>query len=110
MEAIIEVFGLDTKLLFIQAVNFALLLIILWWFLYRPLARIVGERQQVIEKGVKDAEKIIQLHSKTLGKSISRKLNQSNRFKQKASNFILRFQHKLTTILHINYFTLKNGT
>lgn len=57
MEAIIEVFGIDWRLLLIQAFNFGLLLLILWWFLYRPLARIVGERQQVIEKGVKDAEK-----------------------------------------------------
>lgn len=56
MEEIIGVFGINWKLLLIQSVNFGLLLLILWRFLYRPLARIVDERQKIIETGVRDAE------------------------------------------------------
>lgn len=57
MEQVATVFGLDWRLLIIQAVNFGLLLVIMWRFLYRPLARIMDERQKVIEKGVHDSEK-----------------------------------------------------
>jgi F-type H+-transporting ATPase subunit b len=51
------VFGINGKLLLIQSVNFGLLLLILWKFLYLPLVKVMGERQSMIEKGVKDAEK-----------------------------------------------------
>ena len=57
MGEIAAVFGINWKLLIIQAVNFGLLLLILWKFLYIPLVRMMAERQAAIEKGVKDAEK-----------------------------------------------------
>ena len=56
MEEIVKVFGIRWELVVIQAVNFGLLLLILWWFLYRPLVAIMAKRQQVIEQGVRDAE------------------------------------------------------
>ena len=57
MGEIAAVFGINWKLLLIQGVNFGLLLLVLWKFLYTPLVRMMGERQAAIEKGVKDAEK-----------------------------------------------------
>ena len=56
MNELLEVFGVDWRLIVIQAINFALLLIILWYFLYRPVLRIIEERQVKIKKGVEDAE------------------------------------------------------
>lgn len=57
MNEILETFGVDWRLIVIQAINFALLLVVLWYFLYRPVLRIIEERQIKIEKGVADSEK-----------------------------------------------------
>jgi len=57
MEEIVRVFGINWKLLLIQGVNFGLLLLILWRFLYRPLIQMISKRQEVISKGVEDANK-----------------------------------------------------
>ncbi|MEX0917502.1 MAG: F0F1 ATP synthase subunit B [Candidatus Paceibacterota bacterium] len=56
MSEIIDIFGLDWRLLLIQMLNFGLLLLVLWYVLYRPLVRIMSERQQKIEAGVRDAD------------------------------------------------------
>lgn len=56
MSEIIGVFGINGKLLVIQAVNFGILLLVLWHFLYKPVIKMLNERQGVIEQGVKDAE------------------------------------------------------
>ncbi len=56
MGEIAEVFGVNWKLLVIQAVNFTVLLLALWYFLYRPVVRMLEKRQQVIEQGVRDAK------------------------------------------------------
>jgi len=56
MGELFATFGLDVRLLVIQAVNFGITLVILWYFLYRPLLRIIGERKEKIVKGVRDAE------------------------------------------------------
>lgn len=55
MEAILSTFGIDAKLITIQIINFGLLLLALWYFLYTPLLKLLNERQTKIEKGVKDA-------------------------------------------------------
>lgn len=54
---IFHAFGIDWRLLIIQAVNFGLLMLALWYFLYGPLMRLLDERRAKIEKGVKDAER-----------------------------------------------------
>lgn len=56
MEQIISVFGIDWKLLLVQAVNFGIVLFVLHLFLYKPVLKLIDERKQKIEKGVKDAE------------------------------------------------------
>ncbi len=56
MEQLASVFGLDWRLLLIQAVNFGLLLSVLTYFLYKPVLRIIDERQKKIAEGVKTAE------------------------------------------------------
>ena len=56
MEEIARVFGLDARLILIQAVNFGLLLLALWYFLYKPVLKLLDERRAKIEKGVIDAQ------------------------------------------------------
>ena len=49
-------FGVDWHLLLIQAVNFALLLAVLTYFLYRPILRIIDERREKVAEGVRIAQ------------------------------------------------------
>jgi F-type H+-transporting ATPase subunit b len=56
MEAVFEAFGVDWRLIIIQIFNFAILLGLLWYFLYTPLLRVLSERQSKIEQGIRDAE------------------------------------------------------
>ncbi|MBY0539091.1 ATP synthase F0 subunit B [Patescibacteria group bacterium] len=56
MDALIEAFGINGKLLLAQSVNFGLLVAGLTFFLYKPVLKILKERQELIEKGVRDAE------------------------------------------------------
>lgn len=56
MSELFAAFGIDWKLLLVQAINFGLLLVILWRFLYTPILRMIDERQRKIEEGVRAAE------------------------------------------------------
>ena len=56
MEQILSTFGIDWRLLLINAINFALTLTVLWYFLYTPLMRMLEERRQKVAKGVVDAQ------------------------------------------------------
>ncbi len=56
MEQIITVFGINWKLLLIQAVNFGLLLFILHRYLYKPVLAMVDMRRLKIERAIKHAE------------------------------------------------------
>jgi F-type H+-transporting ATPase subunit b len=55
MGELFATFGINAELLAIQAVNFGITLVVLWWFLYRPLIKIIDERKAKIAKGVDDA-------------------------------------------------------
>ena len=56
MEPLLSVFGVNWKLLFAQGINFALLLAILSYFLYKPILRIIDERREKVAQGVRIAE------------------------------------------------------
>ncbi len=56
MEQIVEVFGIDWRLILIQAINFGIVLFVLHRFLYKPVMRMLDERRSKIEKGVSDAK------------------------------------------------------
>ena len=53
---ILNLFGLEGKLFIAQIINFAVLLIILKIFLYKPIAQILEERKAKIKQGLDDAE------------------------------------------------------
>lgn len=56
MSELFAAFGLDIKLLLIQALNFAILLLVLWKFLYTPVLKMIDERREKVAEGVKKAE------------------------------------------------------
>src|SRR3989344_3259414 len=55
MEQIISVFGIDWKLILIQAVNFGLFFFGLHLFLYKPILAVVDARREKIERSIKNA-------------------------------------------------------
>lgn len=67
MEAILHTFGIDWRLLLINAVNFGLLMGVLWYFLYAPVMRMLEERRSKVEQGVRDAEAAAQARAQTEG-------------------------------------------
>ena len=56
MSALFAAFGVNWHLLVIQAVNFVLLLVVLSYFLYKPVLHIIDERQKKIAEGIRKAE------------------------------------------------------
>lgn len=56
MDQLFAAFGINWKLLLFQGVNFGLLLLGLTYFLYKPVMKMLRERQELIKKGVEDAE------------------------------------------------------
>ncbi len=56
MDALLSTFGIDWRVLLAQLANFGILAAALTWLLYKPVLKMVKEREQVIAKGVEDAE------------------------------------------------------
>ncbi len=56
MEDIVKAFGIDGRLIFIQIVNFAILMVALVYFLYNPILNMLKAREDKIIEGIKDAE------------------------------------------------------
>ena len=56
MQQLFAAFGINWKLLLIQGINFGVLLIVLSYFLYRPLMKVIDERRAKIAEGVRAAE------------------------------------------------------
>lgn len=60
MEQILTTFGIDWRLLLINAINFGLLMLGLWYFLYTPMMRMLEARREKVAQGVHDAEQAAQ--------------------------------------------------
>ena len=56
MAELLHAFGINLKALLFQGINFAIVLVVLTWFVYRPLAKLVAERRKRIEFGLQSAE------------------------------------------------------
>ncbi len=55
MQQLLSAFGIDWRLLIAQAVNFAIVLVALWYFLYKPVLGVLAKRQEVVAKSVAEA-------------------------------------------------------
>jgi len=58
MDAILEAFGVNWKLLVIQILNIGILLFLFHRYVYPPLFRIMEERQKKLEEGLRGAEEV----------------------------------------------------
>lgn len=56
MDELIKTFHIDWKLLIAQIVNFAIVIGVLGFFLMKPLTKLMKDREESIDKGLKDAE------------------------------------------------------
>lgn len=56
MQQLVQQLGIDWRLLLSQAVNFALLLIVLRLYVYKPLLKIMHDRKLRIEEGLTKAD------------------------------------------------------
>ncbi len=53
---ILNLFGVDWKLMLAQLVNFVIVVVILWWFALKPLTATMKKRSDDINQGLVDAE------------------------------------------------------
>lgn len=57
MQQLFSAFGINTKVLLLQALNFGILLVVLTYFFYKPLMQMMEKRQQTLTKGIDDAKR-----------------------------------------------------
>lgn len=65
MESLISTFHIDIKLLIAQLVNFAVVFLVLYFLIFKPLFKTTGDRSAVIEKSLKEAREIEERLAKT---------------------------------------------
>lgn len=70
MEELVKKFGLDLGLLIAQVLNFGVVLFVLWKFAYKPVLKVLSERQEKIAKSLDDA------------KAVAKKLGEAENLKQ----------------------------
>lgn len=56
MQELLNAFGIDAKLIVVQILNFAVLAAALSYLLYKPLIKILDEREAKIKQGMEDAD------------------------------------------------------
>lgn len=64
MDSIISTFHIDWKIIIAQAVNFAVVFVVLYVYALKPLSKLMSERADKIAKGVDDAKKSDELLKK----------------------------------------------
>ena len=57
MDSLITTFHLDWKLMVAQAINFAIVILVLYFFALKPLKKLMDERTQTIAGGLDNAKK-----------------------------------------------------
>ncbi len=65
MESIISTFHIDWKIIIAQAVNFAIVFVVLYIYALKPLSKLMSERSAKISQGITDAKTNAEVLSKT---------------------------------------------
>jgi len=65
MESIISTFHIDWKIIIAQAINFAIVFGVLYFYALKPLSKLMAERSEKIAKGINDAK----VNAETLNKT-----------------------------------------
>lgn len=90
MGEVISTFHIDVRLLIAQAVNFAVVFIILYYFGIKPLMKILNERSKKIEDSLKNAAKI----EKELQQTESKRAEVIRKAKQEANELLAEVERK----------------
>lgn len=72
MAELFSAFGVEWHLLVAQAVNFAIVLGALWYFLYRPVLSVIEKRRALVAKGVEDAQRASEMLASADGEAQTR--------------------------------------
>ncbi len=64
MDSIISTFHIDWKIIIAQAINFSIVLVVLYIYALKPLSKLMSERSEKIEKGIEEAKKSDELFKK----------------------------------------------
>jgi F-type H+-transporting ATPase subunit b len=65
MDSLITTFHIDWKIIIAQAINFGVVLLVLYLFALKPLKKLMSERETRISGGLKDAKENAELIEKT---------------------------------------------
>src|SRR3989344_4408563 len=57
MDSIISTFHIDWKIIIAQMINFGVVFVVLYIYALKPLSKLMSERGEKIETGIKDAKK-----------------------------------------------------
>ena len=60
MESLLQAFGIDARLIVVQIINFVVLAGLLSYFLYKPVLKVLADREERIKQGILDAEEAAQ--------------------------------------------------
>ena len=88
MDSLIETFHIDWRLLIAQIVNFSIVFAVLYWFAFKPLARVMAERTSKIAKGLDDAKRVEEKLAQTqaeFNKAVALAKKQANAILEKAA-------------------------
>lgn len=58
MDSLISTFHIDLNLFIAQLINFAIVFSVLYFFAFKPLVKMMGERTEKIDKSLRDADEI----------------------------------------------------
>jgi len=89
MENLIETFHIDWRLFIAQLINFIIVFSVLYWFAFKPLAKVMAERSDKISKSLDDAKKVEEKLAETqeeFNKVISEAKKQANSILEKAGS------------------------
>lgn len=90
MGEVISTFHIDVRLLIAQAVNFAIVFVILYYFGIKPLMKILTERSKKIEDSLKNAAKI----EKELQQTESKRAEVIKKAKQEANELLAEVERQ----------------
>ena len=65
MDSLITTFHIDWKIIIAQAINFGIVLLVLYMFALKPLKKLMSEREEQITGGITDAKTNSELLNKT---------------------------------------------
>lgn len=111
MENLIETFHLDIKLIIAQIINFTIVFSVLYWFAFKPLAKVMAERSDKIAKSLDDAKKIEEKLAETkaeFNQAMAEAKKQANALLEKADtdadarkqNMIVRAKEEIGQIIN----------